>query len=305
MSESKDPGLGSKYRRPVERLILPNGEYNIIRKGGLRGIKDIYKYLIGINWFVFFCWTILAYIFLNVSFALFYYFVCMDQITGHEAFKIDFFNAFYFSIQTFTTVGYGHQAPVGQIAGFMAMIEAFWGLMYFALITGLLYGRFSKPSAKIGFSKNALITPYKDGTAVMFKMVNQRNSVLMKTKVKVFLSIDTGEGSDSFNKRYHELKLEINSIEFFPLTWTIVHPMNENSPIKDLDSKELIRRNAELLVLIETFDETFSQSILEKHSYACNQWREGYKFAKNFHSTEDGKLVLRIDQLDELIPIQP
>lgn len=300
MKTTKDPGLGSKFQKPIKRMMNPNGSYNIIRKGGLNGFQDFYKFLLEIKLHWFLLVITAFYIFINLVFTCFYLMIGIDQLKITSNHQSDFFNAFFFSAQTFTTVGYGAISPNGKAADILAMVEAFFGLLSFALATGLLYGRFSKPSLKIAFSKNIIITPFEEGKAVMFKVVNLRNNVLLNTKIKTLFIIDKGVGSEEFNKDYFTLNLESDTVNFFPLTWTLVHKINDNSPLFGLSLIDLKRRNAEVIVMVETFDETFGQMIIQKHSYAEEQWLEDVKFDRNFRMDENGRLTLYIDELNNL-----
>lgn len=296
MNKSKDPGLGSNYSASVSRMINEDGTYNIQRSGGMHTFRDLYKYLIEVRWGTFFLLTVSTYILVNVIFAGIYMIGGVEDISGINPNSNKFLNAFFFSVQTFTTVGYGFLAPVGVIAGIISTFEAFLGLLYFALITGLLYGRFSKPSSKIAFARNAILTDYEGGKAVMFKMVNQRNSVLLKASVKCIISMDALDGQ----RIYHDITLEIDYIRFFPLTWTIVHKVDTNSPFYELDVKQIKERNTELIVIVEAFDETFSQNIIEKRSFAGDQWIGEVKFKRNFSVNEEGKIDLRINELSDV-----
>jgi inward rectifier potassium channel len=303
MKTTKDPGLGSKFQNPIHRMMNPNGEYNIVRKGGLNGLQDFYKFLLETKWYWFLVFITSFYLFINLIFTSLYLIIGIDQLKFEVNGQSDFFNAFFFSAQTFTTVGYGAISPNGKASDILSMIEAFIGLLSFALATGLLYGRFSKPSLKIAFSKNLLITPYEDGNALMFKIVNLRNNVLLNTKVSTLIILDKGSGFEEFNKDYFALTLETDNVKFFPLTWTLVHKIDENSPVFGLNLSELKRRNVEVIVMVETFDETFAQEIIQKHSYAQDQWIEGMKFDRNFRMDKDGKVTLHINELDNISPI--
>ena len=299
MGITKDPGLGSNHEHQVKRLINKDGSYNVKRIGGLKGFKDFYKLLIDISWLKFIGFSLIIYFALNVIFALLYLSIGIKNINGLDENTSDFLNAFFFSVQTLTTVGYGALHPSGATLNLIATIEAFIGIMATALITGVLYGRFSKPSSKILFSNNAIITPFKNGNALMFKLVNKRNSILLNASIKVILAIENKDKK----KEYHQINLQIDTIHFFPLTWTIVHEISSESPLSDLTIKDLQQRNAELIILVEAFDETHSQNVIERHSYAENQWKEGVKFAKNFHANKDGVIELHIKELNNLLPI--
>ncbi len=306
MAKKSDPGLGTLYNSEIKRMINPDGSYNIRRRGALRGIKDLYKYLIELSWWMFLLHTLFYYLVINSIFSVLYLMVGIDGISGTNPDIPDFFDAFFFSVQTFTSVGYGTMSPMSFATNVVGTIESYAGLMSIALITGLLYGRFSRPRAKIAFSDNILITPYKDGEAMMFKMVNKRDSTLLSTEVKVILFMDKGGGdANQFNKEFHRLELELEQIHFFPLSWTIVHAITDDSPFKGMTVTDLKNRNAEVLVLVEAFDETHSQSVKEKKGYSGDKWLEGYKFDRNFRaSKKDGTLELFINELDNVIPVE-
>lgn len=300
MSKSKDPGLGIKFSHPVKRLLKADGSYNIVRKGGIRGFKDFYKHLLEKSWFEFGVILFASYLFINLIFALTYLALGVDQLSIVSSEYHPFWTAFFFSSQTLTTLGFGYVAPIGFAANIVASLEAFLGLVITALATGLLYGRFSKPVLKLSFSKNVIVTPFQDGHAMMFKLVNKRNNILIKSKIQCLLSMDKGTAENAFNKEFHQLKLELDSILFFPLTWTVVHKIDEKSPFYNISFEELMKRNLELIVLFETFDETFSQDVIQKHSYAGNQWRENVKFDSSFVPNENGQLELDIHAIDKL-----
>lgn len=300
---AKDPGLGSKYKQPLKRIMNPDGSYNIKRIGGISKFKDFYKHLLECSWAKFLFYISFFYLILNFIFTFLFLAVGIEELQGINQQQNEFFAVFFFSVQTLTTVGYGSMSPIGFGANVIAMVEAFVGVLNFAIATGLLYGRFSKAETKIAFSKNIIITPFKEGTAMMFKMVNQRNNVLLNTSVNVMLIMDKGGSEDQFNKLYFDLELEDNEVYFFPLTWTLVHKITETSPLYGIGVKELIERNAEVVILVKTFDETYSQSLLRKHSYAQEQWRENVKFDTNFKTNSEGQVELYVNEIDKLVEV--
>ncbi|MFY7990242.1 MAG: ion channel [Fluviicola sp.] len=302
--EAQDPGLGTSFKQAVPRMMNEDGTFNIERKGTIATYKDVYKYLVEIKTWQFIFVLIIAFLSLNTLFTIGYLFIGIDQLNGVPETQAPFLAAFYFSAQTFTTVGYGAIAPIGNGASALAAVEAFVGLISFSIATGLVYGRFSKPSAKIAFSKNILLTPHRDKTALMFKIVNTRNSVLLNTKVHVMISL-TKPNADhtAYERHYFSLPLEIDFTRYFPLTWTLVHFIDEDSPLFGMSLEEIIERDAEVLIIVEAFDETFSQNVLQKNSYAGHQWLGNVKFARNFGTTPEGKIVLNIRELDDVVPL--
>lgn len=303
MKAAKDPGLGSKYQKPLKRLLNQDGSYNIKRIGGISKFRDFYKHLLECSWTKFLLYITSFYLILNFIFTFLFIAVGIEELQGINQQQNEFFAVFFFSVQTLTTVGYGSMSPIGFGANVIAMIEAFVGVLNFAIATGLLYGRFSKAETKIAFSKNIIITPFQEGNALMFKMVNERNNVLLNTSVNAMLIIDKGGAEDQFNKQYFDLELESNEVNFFPLTWTIVHKISENSPLYNLTLSELLDRNAEVVILVKTFDETYSQSLLRKHSYAQEQWLENVKFVTNFKTNDRGQVELYVNEIDKVVEV--
>lgn len=303
MAVQNDPGLGSKFSKKVARLINEDGSYNIHRIGGITNFKDVYKWLLEVNWPVFFAILFGVFCLLNLFFACVYLLIGIEDMSGFSEHNHPFFDAFFFSVQTFTTVGYGAISPNSIAANLVSTVEAFSGLLSFSIATGLLYGRFSKPSSKIRFSKNIIVTPFEGENAIMFKMVNERNTILLNTKVKATLTLDSINKDKAFNKEYYNLQLETDFVNFFPLTWTLVHKINSKSPLHGVSFEELKQRNAEVILLVESFEETFGQIVYSKHSYAGNQWLENVKFERNFIPNDKGEIQLFVDQIDQITKV--
>lgn len=303
MSEEKDPGLGVSFQGQVKRIINADGSYNIKRKGGVDGLKDLYKTLIHISWIKFIGLAFAYYLLVNVIFACLYLATGIDQIAGVNSEYNAFLNAFFLSIHTFASVGFGTIAPSGIWSNVISTIEAFVGFISIAMITGLLYGRFSRLKSKIRFSQKLIKTKHNDAEAIMFKLVNCRNEILLNSNIKVMFTIDRKSTQQDFQKNYHRLELEVDSITFFPLSWTVVHVIDEKSPLKDLSFKELEIRNAEFIVLMECYDQTHQQTIMETHSYGHDDLVENVKFKRIFNANNDGSIELHIDEIDDLIPL--
>ena len=301
MKESVDPGLGTSFRKSVKRVLNEDGTFNIKRVGAVSKFRDFYKYLIDLPIYKFGGFLIMAFVGMNSAFAIGYMLIGIEQLDGLQPGQHPFIGALYFSSQTFTTVGYGAISPHGNGASILAAFEAFVGLISFSMATGLIYGRFSRPSSKIGFSHNVIVTPYKEGKAMMFKMVNKRNSILLNCKVHITLSIAHEDAThENLLRQYYTIPLEVDFVRYFPLTWTLVHVIDEQSPINGLSLEDLQDRGSELLILIEAFDETYSQMVIQKHSYAEHQWLENVKFKRNFAANESGRIILDIKGLSDL-----
>ncbi len=226
--QANDPGFGEKFFHETKRVINKDGSFNVVRvDGGING-RDLYQFLINLSWPKFLLLVFFTFIVINSLFALFYLFIGINHLqrAGSGSGFQSFLNAFFFSVQTFTTVGYGGILPEGILANIFAAFEAMTGLLGFALATGLLYGRFSKPSAKIIFSKNAIISPHKGKSSLQFRIANQRHNILMELEARI-MAVFIDKNKDQFTRKYYDLSLEMPSVYFLPLSWTVVHPIDK------------------------------------------------------------------------------
>ena len=301
--ESFDPGLTTQFSGQLRRVINPDGSFNVRRTGGRLQDINFYLKLVDTTWPRFLFALLVLFLAINVSFALLYLALGIEHLQGIEPEMSGLVNAFFFSSHTLTTVGYGNIYPRGAGANSVAAIEAATGLMVFAIFTGLLYARFSRPSARIRFSDHALIAPYQDGTSLQFRITNARSNVLMDLEARVLLmTVDPMDGT--LRRDYVDLPLERRRIYFFPLTWTVVHPIDSESPLFGKTAEDLAATATEILILIQGFDDTFSQTVHARYSYRHDEiaWRA--KFLPAFHVDEGGDLVLDVNQIDELQPVK-
>jgi inward rectifier potassium channel len=298
----EDFGFGEKWTNRVGRFIRPDGTFNIERTGSRWSNLHLYQWLVTMSWSHFFLLVIGFYIFVNATFGILHLLIGIEtlSIPKNETLLLDFADAFFFSVQTFTTVGYGTISPTGIWANIIAAICALVGLMSFALATGLFFARFARPTAKVHFSKNALITSHNDGQAFMFRMVNARRSQLMNLFIQVtFTYIETDE-NDISKRRFERLKLERDSVYLFPLNWTIVHPIDKNSPLFNCTLKHMQKIDAEVLIVLSAFDVTFAQQVHTKYSYTYEEFMENTHFASMYYTNEFGTTILEMDKLNEM-----
>lgn len=270
-NRQRELGLG-KNITTTGRLINPDGSFNVVRHHD-NLLDNLYYWLISIPAWQFFGLIFLVFGIMNALFATVYLLIGDGALSGMpETLPEQWRHAFFFSSQTLTTVGYGHISPTGLGTNVIASIESFMGLLLFALISGLLYGRFSRPAAKIRFSDQMLIAPYKEGTGLMVRLVNPRASELIEVEASISLAInqidpDTGVTARSF----FSIELEISKIAFFPLSWTLVHAIDEKSPLWGLSEAELLEANAEVMILIKGTDEATVQNVHARRSYISNE----------------------------------
>jgi inward rectifier potassium channel len=238
---------------------------------------------------------------INLFFALIYMAIGVDHLGGLVATTLGekFGEAFFFSAQTFTTVGYGRINPIGFLASTVAAIEALIGLLSFALATGLLYGRFARPRAYIHFSKNTLIAPFRDGRALMLRMVPYTKNHLTEVEAKVTLAIQV-EVDGVRKNQFFTLPLDISKANTLSMNWTLVHVINENSPLYKLSYADLEAAKAELLVFVQGFDESFSSTVVTRSSYTWNEFVFGAKFVPMYNPSNDGSItVLHLNKLSD------
>ncbi len=293
-----DPGLTQQVTGTLSRAINPDGSFNVDRRGTSWRYIHPYLHLINAHWATFLGIVLAAYLIVNSIFALIYFALPANQIQGTagETNSERFMNDFFFSAHTLTTVGYGNFAPKGVAANTVAALEAMTGLMGFALATGVLFGRVSKPSARIGFSRNILVTPYQDRTSLQFRIVNLRPNTLIELQATVMLMTIEGPPGN-LAREFKLLSLEREKIYFFPVTWNVVHPIDESSPLYGKTAEELARVRAEVLILIKAFDDTFSQTVNARYSYRYDEIVWNAKFSPAFSINDEGRIVLELGQL--------
>lgn len=300
--EPRELGFGTKLVDTTTRLVNQNGTFNVERTGKPLG-RDLYHRFITMPWSLFFLLLVAGYFAINCLFALLYMAAGLEDLQGAQQQDLlqGFWEAFFFSTQTFTTVGYGRIAPVGWTASMIASVESMLGLLAFAMATGVLYGRFARPVARIVYSGQALMAPYKDRTAFMFRLANARNSQLIEVTVEVVLSmIDHGNGQAEPRRRYYNLKLELDRINLLSLSWTIVHALDEDSPLHGMTHADLETSDAEFLIMIKAFDDTFSQVVYHRSSYRYDEIVWGAKFKPMYTpNRENGKVRLELDRISE------
>lgn len=296
-----DPGITNQFTAPVRRIINKDGSFNVHRRGMTWRDFHPYLHLINMSWAGFFLSLFLGYLLANTIFAIVYFLLGPNQLQGGDSPSelVRFLHAFFFSSQTLTTVGYGSIAPRTMAANAVAAAESLVGVLGFAVATGLLFGRVSRPSARFGFSRNIVVAPYQDGASLQFRVVNRRSNSLMDIEARVLLMTVERNGEGTL-RRYHVLDLERPQVLFLPLTWTVVHPIDAESPLAGRTAEDLERLQAEILVLIKAYDDSFSQAVLTRHSYRHDEFEWNRRFAPAFTVDEHGDLLLDLQKVSAL-----
>jgi inward rectifier potassium channel len=298
-----DTGFGVNSNDSAGRFVNRDGHPNVSK----RGIPVLERYswfhsMLALPRWKFLFLIMLAYIIINIFFGLVYTIIGVEYLGGivkGTPFH-NFLESFFFSLQTYTTVGYGRISPIGYLTSFIAAFEAFLGLMTFALATGLMYARFSRPNAYLKFSSIAVIAPYKNGSALMFRFVPFKNNYLTDAEVKVSLAMKPEENG-SLTNRFFNLQLELSKINALALSWTVVHAIDESSPLYGMSADDIKNTFMEILVFVKAFDEAYSNTVVARTSYTNNEVVYGAKFKIMYHPDgESQKTILQIDKLDEI-----
>ena len=299
----KNTGFGTNANSYGGRFVNKNGTANV-EKRGLHFLHRIswYHTMIDMPAWKFMAVIFSFYLIINLCFASVYFAIGIEHLDGiplTDSDWIKFGQAYFFSAQTFTTVGYGHISPVGFLTSLLAATEALIGLLSFAIATGLFFGRFSKPTAFLKFSHNALIAPYGSGKGLMVRMTPFKNTNFTDAEAKMTLGMSVVEDGVRVNK-FYSLKLELERINALTLSWTLVHPIDENSPLYQFAKEDFRNIDGEILVFVKTFDDMFSNTVATRTSYTFDEVVFGARFVPMYkRSADNTKTILDLDKLNQ------
>ncbi len=298
-----DTGFGVQGNQIGGRFVNKDGSFNLRKDGMPLWEKlSIFSWLLELSWTKFFCFIIFSYLIENFFFTFLYLLAGTDGLEGFVGVtqwdKMK--EVFFFSTETITTVGYGRINPVKDWSHIIASLESMTGWLSLALVTGILYGRFSRPKAYISFSENALISPYKDGIGLMFRMVPFKINHHI-TDARVVVNIAFMEMQDEKPVyQFYQLKLERSRIDTFNMNWTVVHPIDEESPLLNFLEEDLATSDLELFVQLTGFDHIFSNMVMQRTSYTYKEIVWGAKFEPMYNESGDGNTtLLHLDKLNK------
>jgi inward rectifier potassium channel len=307
---NNDTGFGTNANNIGGRFINRDGTFNM-RKEGMPFWNrfSAYHAMLNLPTWKFGGVVITWYIVINLFYTFIYLLVGAHELLGINAtthwglFK----QVFYFSAQTFTTVGYGRINPLGDGANIVAAVEAMNGFLSFAVFTGLVYGRFSQPKSYLLFSEHALVAPFKDKTGLVFRFASYKdNHVLTNVEIKVNIGLQMQDpGKDHPEYHYFDLNLERNRVDSLPMNWTVVHPIDENSPLVGFNPEDMKAADVELYVLIRGFDDVYSNFVLQRTSYTYQEIKFNRKFVPMYRESDDGKTtILELHKINEYIEVK-
>jgi inward rectifier potassium channel len=303
---NQDLGLGGKLsERSRVRLLNRDGTFNV-RRNDLNAFHpyNAYHTLLSLPVPRLLALMAAGYFAANLFFASLYWLAGPGALAGAARQPLARFeDCLFFSVQTLATIGYGRLVPDTRTANILVAIEALVGLLGFAVLSGLLFARFTRPSAKISFSRNALIAPYEDGWALMFRLVNLRNHDLTDVHAVVSFARWVDENGHR-RRRFDKLALEREAIIFMPLHWVVVHPITHTSPLRGFTSDTLASADPEIVCLISAADETFAQTVHAKTSYDKNDLAWGARFLDMYLPDTD-RVAIDLARLHEIESVAP
>ena len=298
----ENTGFGTNANSYGGRFINKNGTANI-EKRGMHVLRRIswYHTMIDMPIWRFMLIILSFYVGINFVFASIYYGIGVEHLDGiacSDSEWVKFGQAYFFSAQTFTTVGYGHISPTGFLTSALSAAEALIGLLSFAIATGLFFGRFSRPTAFLKFSHNAVIAPYGEISGLMIRLTPFKNTNFTDAEAKITLGMSVEENGKLVNK-FYALDLELEKINALSLSWTLVHPITEDSPLFQFTKDDFANNNGEIVVFVKTFDDMFSNTVAIRTSYTFDEVIYGAKFEPMYtRSVDNSKTVLNLDKLN-------
>ncbi|NDJ17587.1 ion channel [Myxacorys almedinensis] len=304
-SRQESQGQGDSARRvsgSAKRTLNAQGRPNILQVGMRQSPwQDLYYLMLTIPWVWFFVLTVLMYVGTNGCFAI-VYLIGGNNLTNAQ--PGSFWDAFFFSVQTMATIGYGAIAPSNFYANVVVSVEAMLGLLGVAVVTGLTFARLARPTARVLFSRVAVIAPYNGVPTLMFRTANRRGNQILEARLWLSLVRDEVTEEGYTMRRFYDLKLSREHTPVFSLTWTAMHPIDADSPLYGMTSDELSRDNTEIVVSLMGIDETVAQTIHARYSYIIREVLWNHRFRDIFVDTLDSKRAIDFTRFHDTFEIE-
>ena len=287
--------LGGSHDYQLSKLKVANREVFALTRRQSKW-QDFYHASMTSSWWQFIAWSAATFLVVNIAFALLYA-IKLDGIANIPAGKPWF--VFFFSVETFATVGYGNMHPVSFYAHSIAMLESYTGLLFSAVITGLAFARFARPRARIIFAKQAVIGRHEGQMMWMTRVANERHNHINGAEAKLWLVRTAVNEEGQTFRRYTELALRHKSNPMFVLNWTIMHPITRNSPLHGMTAEDWAQEDFLFVLVVEGTDETIGQNINARHTYHHKEVRWYEQFADMIEKTHDGKNVINFQRIHD------
>lgn len=286
---------------PRIHIKIQNGLFEIMGMGAWYSYwRDPYHLLLTIPWTGFIILICTFYVTINILFSLAYW-VGGDCIANAQ--PGSFLDLFFFSVQTLASIGYGAMYPKTTYANIIVTIEAMVGLMGIAVMTGLAFARFSKPTARVMFSRFAVIIPHEGVPTLMFRTANQRRNTILEAQMKIYLMRDEVTAEGQFMRRIHDLRLLRHQSPSFTLTWSVMHVIDESSPLYNMTTESLSQTNTLLIISMSGIDETVAQVVHARHTYGANEIVWNHRFVDIMNHTADGHRYIDYKHFHDIQPL--
>jgi inward rectifier potassium channel len=260
---------------------------------------DLYHLLLTVSWSRLIGMLVLGYLAVNSVFAILY---MLDPGGLENAQRGRFLDHFFFSVQTMATIGYGKMTPLTVYTNALVTIEALVGMLSMAMATGLMFSKFSRPTARVMFSNRLLITQRDGGPALVLRMANQRANQIVEATLRLVLLRDDVTPEGERVRRISDLKLYRPQSAVFALSWTAYHPITPDSPLHGVTEEQMRSSSLNILASIIGTDETFSQTVHARHTWFADEVVFGGRFADILQSGPGGKIILDYEHFHTVLP---
>ena len=284
--QKKQPKNQRRRRYPLIHIKINDGQFQIQGLGKWYSYwRDPYHLMLTIPWSGFLGIIGLSYLMTNAVFGLVY--LAGGDCIAHAK-PGDFLDHFFFSVQSLATIGYGYMYPKTVYANTVVTLEAMTGMIGVALLTGLSFARFSRPTARVIFSSVAVIAPYEGVPSLIFRTANKRGNQILEAQLRVYLMRDDVTVEGRLIRRIHDIELLRSQTPSFSLSWAAIHPINESSPLYGMTPESLIATKTTIEISLSGIDETVLQVLNARHTYSAQQILWNTRFVDIFHRTTDG-----------------
>ena len=266
-----------------------------------RWLGDLYHHLLTLPWWAFLLGLAAVYLGLNILFAVLY---LLGDAAIANARPGAFSDAFFFSVETISTIGYGQMSPATLYGNIVMTVEAMFGLILLAASAGVVLAQFSRPTARVTFSKVAVIAPYNGVPTLSFRLANERRNQILEAQVAVTLVRDERTAEGEWMRRFYDLQLARQRSPIFAMTFTVMHPIDAASPLSGATASSLAGEAVEIVVTVTGLDETLSQAVHARTSYLAHEVLWGHRFVDVFTETKDGRLAIDYSRFHDTEPVK-